>query len=371
MQTFKFQWILLLTVSLSALAWAAPTPVQVPMTEEVWSVNAEDYKFEEYLGSPSLYLPQGFAELADVQFHNGTIEFDIAFPEGRGFPGIIFRMQDNRNYEEVYFRPHQSNNPDANQYTPVFNGLAGWQLYHGDGHGAPVLYRYDAWNHVKLVIKGTRGEVYINDMDQPVFQIHDLKHGDVAGPLVLKGHAQSHFANFSYTLTDEPVLKLPIAEIPPLDSLAVGRYEVSNALPDELLADPGSLDVSSIAGVQWTAATPEYTGTVNVARIASRSDDHNWAMVRITIDSDRDQIKRMDFGYSDDVCAYVNGKIIYGGQRRFRSRDYRYLGTIGYFDSLYLDLNKGSNEIVLAVIEGFGGWGVRARLADLDGINIR
>ena len=47
------------------------------------------------------------------------------------------------NYENFYIRPHQSGNPDANQYQPVFNGSASWQLYYGPEYAAPVEYRYD------------------------------------------------------------------------------------------------------------------------------------------------------------------------------------------------------------------------------------
>ena len=68
--------------------------------------------------------------------------------------------------------------------------------------------------------------------------------------------------------------------------------------------------------------------------------------------------------------VYVNGKIVYAGQRVFRSRDYRYLGTIGYFDAVYLDLKEGENEVVFAITETFGGWGLRARLENLDGIEL-
>ena len=64
----------------------------------------------------------------------------------------------------------------------------------------------------------------------------------------------------------------------------------------------------------------------------------------------------------------MNGKLVYGGNNSFRTRDYRYLGTIGFFDSLYLDLKEGDNEILLAIKEGFGGWGMKARIDDLSGI---
>ena len=340
----------------------------VPMDESQWTVKSDEYRFEEYLGVSSIYLPKGSAHLNEVEFHNGIIEFDIAFPQGRGFPGVNFRIQDDQNYEELYIRPHQSGNPDANQYTPVFNGMAGWQLYYGEGHAAPVKYKYDAWNHVKLVIRGTVGEVYINDMEKPLFQIYELKHGNVRGPIALKGNAKSHFANFSYTLVDNPQLKLPEKEIPKLEENVIGKYQVSNVVEDAAILGKTWLKADEIPGLKWTGINSEFTGAINIARVAQRAQNKNTALLKITISSDADQIKRLDFGFSDKVQAYVNGKLIYSGNNVFRSRDYRYLGTIGYFDSIYLDLKKGDTEIVFAVTEGFGGWGFKAKLEDRKGI---
>ena len=52
------------------------------------------------------------------------------------------------------------------------------------------------------------------------------------------------------------------------------------------------------------------------------------------------------------------------------SRDYRYLGTIGYFDEVFLPLEPGKNELWFAVGENFGGWGLEARLDGADGVTI-
>ena len=52
------------------------------------------------------------------------------------------------------------------------------------------------------------------------------------------------------------------------------------------------------------------------------------------------------------------------------SRDFRYLGTIGLFDAIHLPLKQGENEVLLAVSETFGGWGIISRLADSDGITV-
>jgi hypothetical protein len=76
----------------------------------------------------------------------------------------------------------------------------------------------------------------------------------------------------------------------------------------------------------------------------------------------------LNFGYSDTAKVFVNGKLIYAGNNTYQSRDYRYLGTIGLFDSVVLPLHSGENEILIAVTEAFGGWGVMAELENVDGI---
>jgi hypothetical protein len=53
------------------------------------------------------------------------------------------------------------------------------------------------------------------------------------------------------------------------------------------------------------------------------------------------------------------------GDDTYRSRDYRFLGSIGWYDTLFLPLISGDNDLVVAVSEDFGGWGVQARLADI------
>ncbi|HVX52080.1 MAG TPA: hypothetical protein VHB48_18115 [Chitinophagaceae bacterium] len=35
---------------------------------------------------------------------------------------------------------------------------------------------------------------------------------------------------------------------------------------------------------------------------------------------------------------------------------------MGFYDAVFLNLKKGDNEVVFAISEDFGGWGVMARL---------
>ena len=88
---------------------------------------------------------------------------------------------------------------------------------------------------------------------------------------------------------------------------------------------------------------------------------------RTSIESDRDQVKKLYIGYSDDVSVFLNGTILYRGRSAQNFRDPGFLGIINpENDAVYLHLKKGSNELMLAVSELGGGWGFICRLADLE-----
>jgi hypothetical protein len=88
---------------------------------------------------------------------------------------------------------------------------------------------------------------------------------------------------------------------------------------------------------------------------------------RAHIGSDRDQVKRLAIGYSDDVSVFLNGKILYRGRSAQGFRDPGFLGIVNpENDAVYLPLIKGDNELMLAVSELGGGWGFICRLEDLD-----
>jgi len=96
----------------------------------------------------------------------------------------------------------------------------------------------------------------------------------------------------------------------------------------------------------------------------------NTVFAAVTIDSEKKQLKKLNFGYSDRAMVYLNGRLIYGGNNSFRSRDYRFVGSLGYFDALYLPLEKGKNELRLAVSETFGGWGIKCCFEDMASISL-
>jgi hypothetical protein len=115
----------------------------------------------------------------------------------------------------------------------------------------------------------------------------------------------------------------------------------------------------------------EVTGITNLARLVAIGEQSNTTFTRLIIMSEREQIKEMKFGFSDRVRAYLNDHLLYAGTDGFVSRDYRFLGTVGLWDAIYLPLKKGRNELWMAVSENFGGWGIVAAIEDMNGIQIQ
>ena len=357
----------------------------IPFDSKMWSINGDGSmdisgkksQIVTYKGKEALYLSAGGkAVLKDAKFLNGIIEYDIAVPKKRGFMGVTWRMQDNKNFEEFYMRPHQSGNPDANQYTPVYNGISGWQLYYGEQFSVAYKYPFDEWLHVKIVVSDKNAEIFIKDMQESAL-IVDLKRDVKLGMVGLKAGgsqffklAGGYFANFDYT----PMEKVSLSDIPaevitPKNSVL--KWEVSNTLSQKELNGIFELDRTITDKLQWSSLTTDNRGVANFASLRNKTKKKNTLFAKIKLNSDKEQIKKVDFGFSDRVKVYFNNKLLFSANDTYRTRDYRFLGTIGYYDSLYFPLKKGENEIWFAVSESFGGWGIQAKFSDFDGIKLQ
>jgi hypothetical protein len=342
----------------------------IPFDSPRWQITAEENRIEQYKGKTSLVLRGGLALIADAEFTDGVIEYFCAFPEGRAFVGATWRVQDAANREEFYIRSHQSGNPDANQYTPVFNGLSAWQLYHGEGYGAPIAYEFDTWFPVKIVVSGDEAEVYIGDLEKPALFIDDLKREAAPGAvgLAVPNFGAVRYAEFRFEATDKPELKGWVERERVAPAGAVMEWEVSAPFAETALEGRSEITSSLKNDLTWAALESEPTGLANLSRVSVLTREANTVFARVTVVSDRAQMKTLTFGYSDRLRLFFNDRLLYTGNNGYRTRDYRYLGTIGYFDAVTLPLQKGKNELWLAVSESFGGWGVQAAFENTDGL---
>ena len=144
---------------------------------------------------------------------------------------------------------------------------------------------------------------------------------------------------------------------------------VSDTFSEQDLEDATTLTSTMKEDRSWKMLKAEATGITNLARVATLTDEENTVFARIDLNVDQAGVKKFTFGYSDRARVYLNGQLLYSGDNGYRTRDYRYLGTIGHFDHVYLPLNAGNNELWVAVSESFGGWGIQATFEDTEGIS--
>jgi hypothetical protein len=227
--------------------------------------------------------------------------------------------------------------------------------------------------HVKIVFAGSKLAVYI-DSDEPVLRVDDLKRVDPSGAIgVHSGNfSDVHFANFKFTKLAD-AYEFPHHESTdeqPPEGL-VTSWLVSDAFDSAVLDGANSLEPGQIGERTWTELYTEENGVVNLARVQGLQQGKNTVFAAVALNSDKVQLKEMLFGYSDAASVYLNGTLIYNGNNGYQSRDYRYLGTIGLFDSVVLPLVEGDNEVWIAVSESFGGWGVMAEIPDREGLSLR
>ena len=333
----------------------------------------------DYLGRRSIRLDGGGATLKDLALRDGVIDVDVATPASRGFFGIQFRISaDGNNGEWVYLRQHKSGLPDALQYTPVLATGLNWQIYNGPGFTGSMEIPRGAWFHLRLELTGAQARLYADDMRTPVLVMPDLKSGIEKGQIalaVLQG--ETYFSNFTVRETPPvPWERRP----PPMPAGTLTRWRLSPSF-DALTRDlERPLPASEAKAMRWQEVEAEPPGFVVINRyrdsphprvsfandFSKRLDPQPGTAVvyaATTIETDRDQVKKLLLGYSDEVSVFLNGRILYRGRSAQNFRDPGFLGIVNpENDALYLPLRKGRNELVLAVSELGGGWGFICRV---------
>ncbi|MBW7996526.1 MAG: hypothetical protein FVQ81_08180 [Candidatus Glassbacteria bacterium] len=335
-----------------------------------WVFLGSDTKVESYLGEKSL---TGRAYLEGVEFENGTIEWDMAVEGSQAYAGIYFRMQSEADHELFYLRPQATDKFDALQYMPQFNGLEAWQLYSGDGFTAEAAIPFKRWFHVKMEVSGKQARVYLDNSDEPALVIDDLKHGVSKGSIgpwsYGSGLAQSvHFANFRYS--EDNGISFEAAPEPKTPAGMITGWQLSQVFEANGIDTELSLDSQKVSTIAWQAISSESSGLVNIARFR-KHPGKSYVLARTLIRSGKEQVKKLNFGYSDRINIFLNGKILFNGNSQFRSRDPGFLGIVGLNDAVFLDLKKGDNELVLMVFEAYGGWGYIGRLEDMEGLELQ
>jgi len=270
-------------------------------------------------------------------------------------------------------RPDLSGKADCNQGSPIINGIQAFQLYFGEAYSVAYEYNFFDWTHVKVVVNGNQAQAYFDNSNSPNLSwdlVNEPKEGGISFGT---SFAPMHFADIKI---DESKTEMVDFEVKnkrkPIDNI-IQEWQISGKFDEGKLNNPAKIE--SLVKAQKFEHSLEIVENIAVDishlhKIYDQEIEGNTVFAKLDIDSESEQWKLFDFGYSDRVVVILNNKPIYRGNNKWRSRDYRYLGTIGFFDSVYLPLNKGKNVLLLAVSEDFGGWLVTGKFDDMKGITV-
>jgi sugar lactone lactonase YvrE len=346
-----------MVVGVSVPSAAVAETVEVPFSSDRWEAAAG--RTVEHLGRPAF---EGSASLKEMQFTDGTIEVDVAVTGARSYPGIVFRTQGDGGGENVYVRPHRAGlYDDAVQYTPMFRGVSCWQLYNGEGFTAGTELPTDEWVTLRVEVSGSRARVFVGESGEPVLVIEHLKRDPVAGAIGVRGPmgGTAVFSNFRYSEEAPPDFgRHAYVDSPPG---LLTEWQVSEPLAPEYAASERLPDPEVIEGLTWSGVEVEPSGLVNLTRFVSRTGRRPDAVLaRTTVTTEAAEVRQLRLGYSDQVTVFLNGAPLFTGSSAYRERDPSFLGIVGMFDTVYLPLEQGDNELMLLVTEVFGGWAFMA-----------
>ena len=370
------------------LALALPSsasPVSVPLEPDRWVVDVGNFKLDptdrdlhngeivEFRGRRCMRVSKGLFRARDVDFRDGTIEADIAFAANGVFFGIAFRVESADQYEVIFFRPGASGTTQAIQYTPGLLGANVWQIYTGPGYTAEARIPREKWIHVRIVVRGPEARLFLDGAAEPAIVVPELRLRNGHGSIGFWGHmGDAYFTNLRYTPEPEAgVRDVPAAFLPG----ALTGWEISEIVDAER-RDPSVLP--DLGTLRWEKVAAENPGMVVInryrrspnvlppdreERLQGRRTGGQFVLARTTIRSDRDALRRLRFGYSDEAVVFLNGRPVFAGNNSLSFREPKFLGLLdAEGDAVYLPLKKGDNELVLSVTEYFGGWGFLALL---------
>lgn len=372
--------LLALLLPVAPAAFAAE-PTKIPMTADKWTTTGP-VEFVQDNGVAAInlksgnyaeHIPSGQAVLNDLVFSNGTVEYDVEATAGMG-AGFGFRRADKDNFEDFYLRPRPNCDqaPDCIQYAPETHGVLLWDVY--PQYQGPASLKLEGWNHIKLVISGSRMNIFINGAQQPAMKIGRLEGDTHEGGLVLQG--PGIFANL--TVIPDATEGLPPA--PEKDPLAgnqryVRDWQLSPFSKLDADKEPTAADIPA-SSANWQPLAAERGGLVNISRVYGLPlprPDYSIAWLRTSIHSDKDQTRKVDFGFVREAWVFVNGKLVYADKNLYqpptarKSPDGRCSLDNGSFS---LPLKAGDNEVDVAVATNFYGWAILFRLDDTKGVHL-
>src|SRR5262249_47484071 len=192
-------------------------------------------------------------------------------------------------------------------------------------------------------VAGAQAKFFFKDMDTPALVISDLKTGVQKGQVALAAlTGATYFSNFEIHATPDAPWE---RHLPPMPPGTLTKWSISPAYDALARNLERPLTQAESGAISWQEGEAEPPGFVVVypyrdaphpmgtfqGNFAKRLDPQPGTKVlyaRTSLDVDRDQVKRLLIGYSDEVSVFLNGKILYRGRSAQGFRDPGFLGIV-------------------------------------------
>jgi hypothetical protein len=181
------------------------------------TVTIEDYRGRRAVRLKGLagHDEDPLAIVSSTDFKDGTIEIEVAGSPSkdstdsgnRGFIGVAFRVQEHGSRAELfYLRPTNGRADDQlrRNHALQYESLPDFPWYRLRKENPGVYESYadlqtGEWTKMKIVVAGTKAQLYIDGASQPSLIVNDLKLGDSHGQIALWAYSgtDAYFSNLT------------------------------------------------------------------------------------------------------------------------------------------------------------------------------
>jgi hypothetical protein len=340
---------------------------KILLKAESWDYKPDAVEFLTYKNVPAMkvHARSGQVALKNFDFTDGTIEYDMD-PVDPYFTSVYFRVSSKEECEIFYFRTGAAGNRyamDAVQYAPILKNVNLWDMLPQYQNSAS--FERGKWNHVKLVIAGKQMRAYVNNslVLQVPYLEGDSRHGTIAfdGQVVI--------ANLVIKPNQtEGLSPLAGVDLTDNDPRYLRKWLVTSPVNTDSIDFKDSFKPDSAA--TWNVVAAERQGLINLTRNFGESKKRRIVWLKTSIHSDTMQVRKLDFGFSDEVWVFINGRYLYVDKNLYgrpiaKQPDGRCSIENTYFN---IPLQKGDNELLIGLSNNFYGWGIVARLDKMEGL---
>jgi hypothetical protein len=226
-----------------------------------------------------------------------------------------------------------------------------------------------------VVVSGSKAAVFVGDVSTPQLVVPQLAHSPKPGYIAVRSFLATDMpegaypTSYSNMVVRPDVVDFDFPETPAQASQPAGTVsEWSISAPFTTPEGP-VVTLPPLARETWRKLTVEPSGMLLLFRhVARPARGRTTLYARLTLSATRAQRAPLELGYSDEVTVFLNGEALFYADDSYSFDRPRREGLIGLDQAtVFLPLKAGDNDLVLAVTDVFGGWGLMGKL---DAMNV-